>query len=129
MNATTGRDELSKIVDGLWPYRDTTPAYREIPARPVDRSALLATIADLARREDAPGDRGTVSGSLYSGDHDHYAFLGEVFTLFSHANAIQRDMYPSATKFEGEIISMTSALLHGTGVGVLTGGGSESLIT
>ena len=38
-------------------------------------------------------------------------------------------MYPSATKFEGEIIAMTSDLLHGTGVGVVTSGGSESLIT
>ena len=38
-------------------------------------------------------------------------------------------MYPSATKFEGEVIAMTSDLLHGTGVGVVTSGGSESLIT
>ena len=38
-------------------------------------------------------------------------------------------MYPSATKFEGEIIAMASDLLHGTGVGVITGGGTESLIT
>jgi glutamate/tyrosine decarboxylase-like PLP-dependent enzyme len=70
-----------------------------------------------------------VSGSLYCGDHDHYHFLGEVFDQFSHANVLQRDMYPSATKFEGEIIAMTSDLLHGTGVGVVTSGGSESLIT
>ena len=83
----------------------------------------------MAHAEDAQGDKGTVSGSLYCGDHDHYAFLGEVFNLFSHANVLQRDMYPSATKFEGEIIAMTSDLLHGTGVGVVTSGGSESLIT
>ena len=70
-----------------------------------------------------------MSGSLYCGDHDHYHFLGEVFDLFSHANVLQRDMYPSATKFEGEIIAMTSSMLHGTGVGVVTSGGSESLIT
>jgi sphinganine-1-phosphate aldolase len=42
---------------------------------------------------------------------------------------LQRDMYPSATKFEGEIIAMTSDLLHGTSIGVVTSGGSESLIT
>ena len=83
----------------------------------------------MAHREDAQGDKGTVSGSLYCGDHDHYAFLGDVFSLFSHANVLQRDMYPSATKFEAEIIAMTSDLLHGSGVGVVTSGGSESLIT
>ena len=120
---------FEEILDGFWPYRKTTQAYRAVPPEPVDRAAILAEITDMAHTEDAQGDTGTVSGSLYSGDHDHYAFLGEVFSLYSHANVLQRDMYPSATKFEAEIIAMTSELLHGTSVGVVTSGGSESLIT
>ncbi|HZL63847.1 MAG TPA: aspartate aminotransferase family protein, partial [Thermoleophilia bacterium] len=122
-------DGLAQIIGDLYPYGKTTKAYRRVPAEPVDHAALLAEIAAMAHAEDALGDRGTVSGSLYCGDHEHYHFLGEVFDLYSHANVLQRDMYPSATKFEGEIIAMTSDLLHGTGVGVVTGGGSESLIT
>ena len=120
---------LDAMLDGFWPYRKTTTAYRAIPSAPVDRAEIQQQIADMAHREDEQGDKGTVSGSLYCGDHDHYAFLGEVFSLFSHANVLQRDMYPSATKFEAEIIAMTSDLLHGSGVGVVTSGGSESLIT
>jgi len=119
---------LERIIGDLYPYRDTT-TYRRVPAEPVDRTAILSEIADMAHAEDARGDKGTVSGSLYCGDHDHYHFLGEVFDQFSHANVLQRDMYPSATKFEGEIIAMASDLLHGTGIGVVTGGGTESLIT
>ena len=122
-------DGLGQIIGDLYPYGKTTKAYRRVPAEPIERAAILAEIADMARTEDARGDKGTVSGSLYCGDHDHYHFLGEVFDLYSHANVLQRDMYPSATKFEGEIIAMTSDLLHGTGVGVVTSGGSESLIT
>ena len=122
-------DGLEQIIGELYPYAKATTAYRRVPAEPVDRAAILAEIADMAHAEDARGDKGTVSGSLYCGDHDHYHFLGEVFDLYSHANVLQRDMYPSATKFEGEIIAMTSDLLHGTGIGVVTGGGSESLIT
>ena len=120
---------LDAMLDGFWPYRKSTTAYRTIPSEPVDRGEIHAQIADMAHREDAQGDKGTVSGSLYCGDHDHYEFLGDVFSLYSHANVLQRDMYPSATKFEAEIIAMTSDLLHGTGVGVVTSGGSESLIT
>jgi glutamate/tyrosine decarboxylase-like PLP-dependent enzyme len=120
---------LDAMLDGFWPYRKTTQSYRSVPAEPVDRAQILAEITDMAHREDAQGDTGTVSGSLYCGDHDHYGFLGEVFSLYSHANVLQRDMYPSATKFEAEIIAMTSDLLHGGGVGVVTSGGSESLIT
>jgi len=122
-------DGLGQVIGDLYPYGNTTKSYRQVPAEPVERAALLAEIADMAHAEDARGDKGTVSGSLYCGDHDHYHFLGEVFDLYSHANVLQRDMYPSATKFEGEIIAMTSDLLHGTGVGVVTSGGSESLIT
>ena len=120
---------FEEILDGFYPYRKTTQSYRTVPPEPLERGRILAEITEMAHTEDAQGHTGTVSGSLYSGDHDHYAFLGEVFTLFSHANVLQRDMYPSATKFEGEIIAMTSDLLHGTGVGVVTSGGSESLIT
>ncbi|MBN9610667.1 MAG: hypothetical protein BGO26_01830 [Actinobacteria bacterium 69-20] len=117
------------MLEGLYPYRGTYESHHEVPASPVDRAAVLDEITRMAKEEDAQGDRGTVSGSLYCGDHEHYAFLGEVFSVFSHANVLQRDMYPSATKFEGEIIAMTSNLLHGTGIGVVTSGGSESLIT
>ena len=122
-------DGLEQIIGDLYPYGKTTKAYRRVPPEPVDRAAILAEITDMAHAEDERGDKGTVSGSLYCGDHDHYHFLGEVFDLYSHANVLQRDMYPSATKFEGEIVAMTSDLLHGTGIGVVTSGGSESLIT
>ncbi len=122
-------DGLGAMLEGLYPYRGTYASHARVPAGPLDRAAVLDEITRMAKDEDAQGDRGTVSGSLYSGDHEHYAFLGEVFSVFSHANVLQRDMYPSATKFEGEIIAMTSNLLHGTGIGVVTSGGSESLIT
>ena len=127
--AQVSEDPVEQVIGDLHPYRKTTKAYRRVPAEPVDRTSILAEIAAMAHVEDERGDKGTVSGSLYCGDHAHYHFLGEVFDLYSHANVLQRDMYPSATKFEGEIIAMTSDLLHGTGIGVVTGGGSESLIT
>ena len=122
-------DDFGAMLEGLYPYRATSETHRAVPPAPLRRDAVLAEVGRMARNEDEQGDRGTVSGSLYSGDHDHYAFLGEVFSAFSHANVLQRDMYPSATKFEGEIIAMTSNLVHGNGIGVVTSGGSESLIT
>lgn len=119
------------FLDGFYPYRKQGANYRRIPDEPRDRAEVLAAIAAMATAEDATGDTGRVSGSLYSGDHEHYAYLGEVFSQFSHANVLQRDMYPSATKFEGEIVAMVLDLLHGDdgACGVVTSGGSESLIT
>jgi len=73
---------------------------------------------------------------MYCGDHDHYDFMNEVFGMYSHMNVLQRDMCPSATRFEGEIIAMTLDLMHGDQaqsaddgpVGLITSGGSGSIL-
>ncbi len=126
-------DGFERLLNDFYPYRGSTETYRRIPYTGRSRKQVAELIHGLAEREDEMGDEGRVSGSLYSGDHEHYRFLTEVFGDFAHANVLQRDMYPSATKFEGEIISMVAELLQGdpaTGVcGVITGGGSESLIS
>ena len=53
---------------------------------------------------------------MYCGDHEHYEFMGRAFELFAHVNALQRDICPSMTKFEGEIIAMTLDLLNADAV-------------
>jgi sphinganine-1-phosphate aldolase len=125
-------------MSSLFPYADRFPVQRRLPEHGRPRDEVLAEIALMADREDAPYHEGRISGSIYMGDEEHYAFLNEVFGHFSHANVLQRDMYPSATKFEGEIIAMTADLMHGdaatgadgasTVCGVLTSGGTESLM-
>lgn len=109
--------DFDDFIDGMYPYRREFPNYRRIPDEPVGRPEIYQEIAGMAGREDAIGDQGRVSGSLYSGDHEHYAYLGEVFSTFSHANVLQRDMYPSATKFEAEIVAMALDLLNGPEAG------------
>src|SRR5712692_1040767 len=60
---------------------------------------------------------------------DRQSILDEACRLFAHANVLQRDMYPSATKLEAEIVAMTASMLHGEDAcGVVTFGGTESLI-
>lgn len=115
----------------LHPYAGRFPVNRTMPEHGVARAELLDTIAQMQGEEDAKGDAGRVSGSIYSGDHEHYAFLTEAFGHFAHANVLQRDMYPSSTKMEAEILAMTADILHGdadTG-GLNTSGGTESLVT
>jgi sphinganine-1-phosphate aldolase len=114
---------------GLFPYADRYPVNRELPARGRSRAEILSEVREMSSAEDAVAHDGKISGSIYSGDEQHYAFLNEVFGHYSHANVIQRDMYPSATRFEGEIIAMTAALMHAPeACGVLTSGGTESLM-
>ena len=122
-------DNDGQLID-FYPYRDRFPAYHRLEPEGRDRGSILDELATMAREEDRIGDAGRVSGSIYHGDHDHYAFLTEAFRLFAHSNVLQRDMYPSATKLEAEIVAMTASMLHGTPevCGVVTFGGTESLI-
>src|SRR3954454_6570062 len=117
------------LLDAFFPYRRTYETHRAIPAEGVARDDVLAMVDDMATSEDAIARAGRVSGSIYHGGEDHFAFLADVFRRFAHVNVLQRDMYPSATKFEGEIVAMCVDLMHGGegACGVLTFGGSEGL--
>ncbi len=122
-------DNEGALID-FYPYRNRFKTYHRLEPEGRDRRSILEELATMAAEEDRIADLGRVSGSIYHGDHDHYAFLTEAFRLFAHANVLQRDMYPSATKLEAEIVAMTASMLHGdeNTCGVVTFGGTESLI-
>lgn len=132
-------DPFASIVDDFYPYRHRYLVHDRIPSTGRPREQLLDELRTMASEEDRLGDAGRCSGSIYSGDHDHYHFLTEAFEAFAHANVLQRDMYPSANKLEGEIVAMTLDMLNADAVaehhpgeepcGVITSGGSESLIS
>jgi glutamate/tyrosine decarboxylase-like PLP-dependent enzyme len=116
-----------------FPYADRYPVHRGLPETGTPRQELLEQLRTMATEEDASWESGTCSGTMYCGDHDHYRFLTEAFGLFAHVNVLQRDICPSATKFESEIIAMTLDLLHGEAIaegdpaGLVTSGGSGSI--
>src|ERR1700719_3728941 len=98
------------LID-FYPYRSRFRTYHRLEPEGRDRISILDELATMAGEEDRIADLGRVSGSIYHGGHDHYSFLTEAFRLFAHANVLQRDMYPSATKLEAEIVAMTASML------------------
>ena len=95
---------------------DTHPVNAAIPATGRDYADILAELREIAAAEDAVWEGGHCSGTMYCGDHDHYGFMAEAYERFAHVNVLQRDMCPSATRFEGEIIAMTLDMLHADAV-------------
>ncbi|MGB6058335.1 MAG: aminotransferase class V-fold PLP-dependent enzyme [Microthrixaceae bacterium] len=116
-----------------FPYAERFPVNRTMPESGRDRSEILDELTQMAREEDRTWESGQISGSYYCGDHDHYDYMNKAFGLFGHVNALQRDVCPSATKFEGEIIAMTLDMLHAEAVsdttpaGIVTSGGTASI--
>ena len=116
-----------------FPYHDRFEINRRLPEAGRSHQEILGELQVMAKEEDAFWETGKCSGTMYCGDHDHYHFLNNAFGLFAHVNSLQRDMCPSSTKFEAEIIAMTLDLLHAEAVqgstpaGLVTTGGTGSI--
>ncbi len=133
---------MSDMFD-FYPYAERFGVNRQLPESGRSREEILGELREMATEEDRVWETGRCSGTMYCGDRDHYSFLKEAFGLFAHQNALQRDMCPSATRFEGEIIAMALDLMHAgtqheTGragarprinepAGMVTSGGSASI--
>lgn len=119
------------------PYKGRFETNERLPSKGRDRSEILNELTAMASEEDQFWQTGRCSGTMYHGGMEHYAFLNQAFSLYSHVNALQRDMCRSMTKFEGEIVSMTANILHAEAAatenskvcGVVTSGGTESLFS
>ncbi len=130
--------DVEKLLRSLYPYADEYGVVKTFPDQGVSHDEILKQVEAMSTKEDAAWETGQCSGTMYCGDHDHYAFLNQVFAKYSHVNALQRDMCLSMNRFESEIIAMTLDLLHGEAVaehdpsqkpcGVIGFGGTESIL-
>ncbi len=129
---------LAKMRPAVRPYAGEVASFVSLPAEGRPREEVLAELGALAARERSRWHDGHVSGAVYHGADDHVAFLNEVYALNSQANPLHSDLWPSATKFEAEVVSMTAGMLgadearrHDPArpvVGTVTSGGTESIL-
>ncbi len=133
----TESSPLASIFGDLYPYKGRFEPSSTIPEKGRDPEKIYAELLEIAEEEDKLWETGLISGTMYHGGKEHYAFLNRVFSLYSYVNLLQRDICPSGTKFESEIISMVARLLHAEAVkdfnpdddvcGTVTSGGTESI--
>ncbi|RME47751.1 MAG: aminotransferase class V-fold PLP-dependent enzyme [Caldilineae bacterium] len=123
---------MTALEKSLKPYRGKFPAYRRLPAQGRRREEILAEMEALKAQEEARWKEGFASGAVYHGDAAHIEFLNRVYALHSQSNPLHADLWPSATKFEAEIVAMTAHMLgakeDGEICGTVTSGGTESIL-
>ncbi|MEM6990861.1 MAG: aminotransferase class V-fold PLP-dependent enzyme [Myxococcota bacterium] len=137
------KDMIAKQMDSMMedlrkaskPYAGEVPACDRIPSQGRSRAEVLADMQALQQREEDRWRDGFVSGAVYHGDAEHIAFLNEVYGMFSQANPLHSDLWPSVVKYEAEIVAMTGRMLGGDRVsapdgvcGTVTSGGTESIL-
>src|SRR5512140_3780929 len=130
-------EETIDLFGDMHPYSKLFEVHKAFPKQGVSEEEILREVEYMASQENEKWLHGQCSGTMYHGGMEHYAFLNKVFSSFSHVNILQRDMCPSATKFESEVLSMVGKMLHGGEVGkvnrmdeeagAVTSCGSESI--
>ncbi|RLD67720.1 MAG: aspartate aminotransferase family protein [Bacteroidetes bacterium] len=125
---------LAEIEKSAKPYKDSV-SYPIIPEKGIDRAEILKTMTDFQQKEENKWKDGFVSGAVYHGDHEHIEFLNKVVALNSQSNPLHSDVWPSAGKYEAEIVSMTANMMNGSAVtgkdevcGAVSSGGTESIM-
>jgi sphinganine-1-phosphate aldolase len=144
MNDKTKIDMVKKemrnnpeMIQSLFPYQEKYSVHYKMPEKSTPKEEIIKQIREMHDAESSQWHSGKISGSFYHGDQDHYDFLNEAFSYYSQVNTIQRDVCPSITKYEGEVIAMTLDIFNGDAVnkrdpkqkatGSLTTGGTDSI--
>jgi sphinganine-1-phosphate aldolase len=122
-------DQIDKL---LKPYKEGFLRFPKLPPKGLEREQILDEMEKLRAIEEATWKEGFASGAVYHGDDEHIQFLSKVYAINSQSNPLHPDIWPSTTKFEAEIVSMTANMLHGSaeeGVcGTVSSGGTESIL-
>jgi glutamate/tyrosine decarboxylase-like PLP-dependent enzyme len=141
------RDRLAKETDSmlaelegeLKPYRGQHPSFDKLPAQGLSHEEVLREMDVLKTKEEERWKEGFVSGAVYHGDSEHIDFLNRVYAIHSQSNPLHSDLWPSATKFEAEVVAMTANMLGAAEAnagrapeehicGSLSSGGTESIM-
>jgi glutamate/tyrosine decarboxylase-like PLP-dependent enzyme len=139
--------EVQSVMEGMResmrPYAAEVESYSRLPSQGRDRESVVAEMRRLQELESTRWRDGFVSGAVYHGDSEHVEFLNRVYALHSQTNPLHSDLWPSISKYEAEIVSMTAQMLGGSSAasagedgsdaseqvcGVVSSGGTESIL-
>lgn len=123
------------LYASLKPYRNDFRSYECLPPIGRGRDEILAEMQAIIAREESTWRNGFVSGGVYHGEDTHIKFLNQVYALQSQANPLHADIWPSISKYEAEIVSMTAHMMNAGTLGenndvcgTVTSGGTESIL-
>lgn len=135
------RAEKKKVAESLRndvaKHRPTELRFEELPREGMSQGLLLEQLKKFAERESPMWRDGRVSGGVYHGDSAHLDFLNTVYGLYSQANPLHADVWPSVARFEADIVNYTAKLMGGNPkhadeaqviCGTLSSGGTESIM-
>ncbi len=133
MDISSLGEVMEQVAKALKPYQEGFPKFSRLPETGVERREILGLMERFKDLEEARWRSGYASGTVYHGDADYHDFLSRVYALNLASNPLHPDVWPSAAKFESEIVAMTAGMLGADKtsdpiVGTLSSGGTDSIL-
>ena len=123
---------ISDLESSVKPYEGEFTTYASLPYEGRPQEEILKEIEKITILEETKWKGGYVSGAVYHGDMEHIDFLNQVYALQSQSNPLHIDLFPSASKFESEIVAMSAIMLGANEnddcCGTVNSGGTESIL-
>ncbi len=121
------------------PYKEGYAAFPRIPDVGLDKDEILREMEGLQSIEEPRWKDGFASGAVYHGANEHVDFLNRVYAINSQSNPLHADLWPSAVKYEAEVVSMAANMLGADSLnadsspseqicGSVSSGGTESIL-
>lgn len=101
----------------------------KIPAHGMARDALFKRLEEY-RANDMPWRDGRTWAYVYDPGRETEEVIKQAYMMYLTENALDPTVFPSALRFENEVVAMAAAHLNGDAdvVGNFTSGGTESII-
>ncbi len=101
----------------------------KIPESGLAPDAVLEEMR-VKREQDADWRSGKTWSLVYFLDDEHTSLIKKAYQMFFSENGLSPMAFPSLRRFETEVISMTTEMLHGGpgAIGSMTSGGTESIL-
>lgn len=91
----------------------------EVPLAGLDADSVMQELEDRAGNDFRYADgESKASGTIYMAGDVHRELLNDAYCMFSQANPLHTDLFPSIRRMEAEVVAMTASLLGGGHQGV-----------
>jgi glutamate/tyrosine decarboxylase-like PLP-dependent enzyme len=91
----------------------------EVPLAGLDADSVMQELEDRAANDFRYADgESKASGTIYMAGDVHRELLNDAYCMFSQANPLHVDLFPSIRRMEAEVVAMTASLLGGGHQGI-----------
>lgn len=124
------QEAVSNIENKLVLQGPGISRYLTLPKEGWTSDRVRSELDSLRQLRHTRWEDGLVSGAVYHGGHDLIRLQSEAFEKFIVANPIHPDVFPGVRKMEAEVVAMVLDMFNAPSgaVGVMTGGGTESIL-